>query len=225
LPNTTSASRFGRARPRAIGWNGAGASLIASQQRQDTFSRTCWNGTAAAGTREGRGIDEAGARQVLRQWPARRLARYRRAAGCGWALFGDLQFAGGIRFGSALLQFGQRQLQLLEPGAALRRGVEPLPAQPGDLQLEALDLEVENPLSSVRRSRLRLGGEPRGAQGEDHRVRFGEVSGERIGGGHPRTGSELGTSVSRDLRRERGHPAAVGRQVRFGILQSMPSSR
>jgi hypothetical protein len=38
LPNTTSASRLGPARPRAIGWNGAGTSLIASQHWQDTFS-------------------------------------------------------------------------------------------------------------------------------------------------------------------------------------------
>jgi hypothetical protein len=41
LPNTTSASRFGPARPRAIGWNGAGASLMLSHARQVTFSRTC----------------------------------------------------------------------------------------------------------------------------------------------------------------------------------------
>jgi hypothetical protein len=41
-------------------------------------------------------------------------------------------------------------LQLLEPGAALRRGTEPLPAQPGDLQLEALDLQVDPGLNQNR---------------------------------------------------------------------------
>ena len=38
---STSASRFGPARPRAIGCEGAGGWLIASQARQETFSRTC----------------------------------------------------------------------------------------------------------------------------------------------------------------------------------------
>src|SRR3954471_21805246 len=51
LAKTTSAKRFGPARPRAIGWNGAGASVIASHARQDTFSRTCWTTNQLAGTR------------------------------------------------------------------------------------------------------------------------------------------------------------------------------
>ena len=38
---STRASRFGPARPRAIGCEGAGGWLIASQERQLTFSRTC----------------------------------------------------------------------------------------------------------------------------------------------------------------------------------------
>ncbi len=36
------ASRFGPARPRAIGWNGAGGWVIASQERQENRSRTVW---------------------------------------------------------------------------------------------------------------------------------------------------------------------------------------
>jgi hypothetical protein len=39
--------------------------------------------------------------------------------GRGRALFGGPQLASGIGFGDALLQFGQYQLQLLEPRAAL----------------------------------------------------------------------------------------------------------
>ena len=42
-PNLASmiiASRFGPARPRAIGWNGAGGCVIVSQERQENFSRT-----------------------------------------------------------------------------------------------------------------------------------------------------------------------------------------
>jgi hypothetical protein len=31
-----------RARPRAIGWEGAGGCVIASQERHENFSRTCW---------------------------------------------------------------------------------------------------------------------------------------------------------------------------------------
>lgn len=83
LPNTTSASRFG---PGAIGWNGAGASLMLSHDRQETSSRTCWTTNQRAGsrsrlsvisspslrtvaaTRAGgrRRVDDVGARQVLR---------------------------------------------------------------------------------------------------------------------------------------------------------------
>jgi hypothetical protein len=36
------ASRFGPARPRAIGWNGAGGWVIVSQARHTNFSRTVW---------------------------------------------------------------------------------------------------------------------------------------------------------------------------------------
>jgi hypothetical protein len=97
---------------------------------------------------------------VLRQRPARRLARCGCAAGRGRALFGGPQGAGGIGLGDARLQFGERQFQLLEPGTALRRGAEPLPAQPGDLQLQPLDLQIEQPLRLFRRRRLSLGGEP-----------------------------------------------------------------
>jgi hypothetical protein len=88
LPNTTSASRFGPARPRAIGWNGAGASLMLSHDRQETFSRTCWttnqrrqplqalgdllaqlaHRAATAGTGDGRRVDAALACAVL--WAA-----------------------------------------------------------------------------------------------------------------------------------------------------------
>ena len=35
------ASRLGPARPRAIGCDGAGGSVIPSQSRQENFSRTC----------------------------------------------------------------------------------------------------------------------------------------------------------------------------------------
>ena len=38
----TPASRFGPARPRAMGWNGAGGCVMVSQARQESFSRTVW---------------------------------------------------------------------------------------------------------------------------------------------------------------------------------------
>src|SRR5262245_25008249 len=42
LENRTWASSLGPARPRAIGCDGAGGCVIASQARQENFSRTCW---------------------------------------------------------------------------------------------------------------------------------------------------------------------------------------
>jgi hypothetical protein len=41
-PAASAARSFGPARPRAIGCDGAGGCVIASQVRQENFSRTCW---------------------------------------------------------------------------------------------------------------------------------------------------------------------------------------
>ena len=41
LLTSTIVSRLGPAKPRGIGWEGAGASVIASQSRHENFSRTC----------------------------------------------------------------------------------------------------------------------------------------------------------------------------------------
>ena len=92
------------------------------------------NGTAAAGTRDRRRVDDARTRQVFGQRPAGRLARCRAAAGrASRARFGGPQVVRGVRLGDGFLQFGQRQLQLFEPGAVFGRGAEPLPAEPRDL--------------------------------------------------------------------------------------------
>src|SRR3954464_9649491 len=92
---STRASRWGPARPRAIGCEGAGGWLTASHERQETFSRTCSTtfhrrgshssvsvtsspslrtGPPHLGQAQGGGIDEALAGQILRQRAAGRLA-------------------------------------------------------------------------------------------------------------------------------------------------------
>ena len=151
------------------------------------------HGPAAAGTRRGRRVDDAGARQVLPATagvPACAVPRCCAArSGCCSAVRSS---AAASASAAVPRQFGQRQLQLFEPGAALRRGTEPLPAQPGDLQLQALDLQVENPLRLLRDRRLGLGRQPGLRAGQDHRVRFGEVGGQRVGGGRrPRLNREI----------------------------------
>ena len=100
LANRMWASRPGPARPRAIGCEGAGGCVIASQARQENFSRTCWitfhwRGTSSSvsvtsspslckvappqhGQAAGSRIDDALARQMLGQRPARRLAPFER---------------------------------------------------------------------------------------------------------------------------------------------------
>lgn len=47
----TSARRFASARPRLIGWTGAGGRVIVSHDRQENFSRTCWMTNQRGGTR------------------------------------------------------------------------------------------------------------------------------------------------------------------------------
>jgi hypothetical protein len=54
----------------------------------------------------------------------------------------------------------------------------------GALQLQALDLQVENPLRLLRRRRIGLGGKAGGALGEDHRMRGGKVGRKRFGRRH-----------------------------------------
>ncbi len=51
MPKAISASSTGPARPRAIGCEGAGGCVMASQDRQENFSRTCWRTNQLAGTR------------------------------------------------------------------------------------------------------------------------------------------------------------------------------
>jgi hypothetical protein len=88
----------------------------------------------------------------------------------------------GIRrgtLGRGFLQVLQRQFQLFDPGAALRRSSEPLPSKPRDLELQPFDLDIEG--KTGRGSRL-LGREPGLPLRPDHRVGGGKVGWKRLSG-------------------------------------------
>lgn len=125
--------------------------------------------SAAAGTGFGRRLDhntETG--QMIGQRAARRLA-----AGLGGNGVGN---GGGLDGGSGFLQILQRQLQLLDAGAPLGRLAIALALEPGDLQFQPLDLDVEDAPVGFRRQPCR-------PLGEDHCVGGGKVGGKRDVGG------------------------------------------
>jgi hypothetical protein len=92
---------------------------------------------AATGTRRKRWIDDALARQMFRQRPARRLAPLE-------ASHFDLRLGSGhlrrrLGLGGIFLQIRQRQLELFQDRAPLGGLAEPVVAQLGDCVLEFLD--------------------------------------------------------------------------------------
>ena len=197
----------GPARPRGIGCDGAGGWVIASQARQENFSRTCWitfhcRGTSSSvsvtsspslrnGCRRSRGrrrrrIDDALARQMLGQRPARRLAPLESLAP---SIFSRPPLRCHLRrrlgLGRVLFEVGELQLELLEERAALRGLAEPLVAQLGDRELQLLDQQRRRASASAcapsrcasRAARLR---------GSIIAFSVVDIIGKRIGGAHHR---------------------------------------
>jgi hypothetical protein len=82
---------------------------------------------------------------------------------------------GRFRLSCGFLQVLQRELELLQPGAALSGGTEPLTPEPGDLQLQALDLEGETLVDCARLCGLGLCSNPGRSLGQDHGLSTGQV--------------------------------------------------
>jgi hypothetical protein len=97
----------------------------------------------------------------------RKAAHFGRLAGIG-------RFDG-VCGRSGLLQILQREFKLLEPGAALGGGSEPLAPEPGNLQLQAFDLDVENTAGDLRGLCLSFSGDPGRPLSQDHRLGAGQV--------------------------------------------------
>jgi hypothetical protein len=93
---------------------------------------------------------------MLRQPTATAPARLRRRSS-------GRRFVGAFARRPVFFQFFQRQLELADHAAELLRGsAEGLPAQPGDLQLQRLDLQRLGDQAGPRRRELgRLGGDQR----------------------------------------------------------------
>jgi hypothetical protein len=156
-------------------------------------------------------------RQMRRQRPAAGLPALRRDRRLGllWAGAGGRRGTG--RF--LRLQLLQPQLELLElAGHLLRRAAVLLAPQAGDLELELLDLQ-------------RLGHQARSGGRELFSLR-GDEPVQRFDIGRQIEGHERIVPASEDRSTcnpvdesiGRACPAAVGRQVRIGMRQSMPSS-
>src|SRR5438105_3709173 len=114
------ASRLGPARPRAIGCDGAGGSVMPSQSRQENFSRTCSTTFQRRGSRSG---DSVTVSESLRRFGRPHLPQ---------ALF----------LGLGLLKIEDGELELFDDVlAALRRLPELFSPQLGEHEFQPLDLK------------------------------------------------------------------------------------
>ena len=237
--------RRGRARS---GATAPAAGLIFSQLRQENFSRTCWitfhwRGTQlqrlghvlaqlvqrAAAARAGarRRVDDALARQVLGQRPARRLAAARTTARPRPAARRSLPPP---RPRPALSSSSNSCSSSWSSSAPRsddwpNRSCRSLAIVCSQL----LDLEPAPGLGLGRRS-ARFG-QPCRALRSDHRLQRVDVVGERFSGGdasqrHCRVSRAADATMLDACRVAVSHqPATCGRQVRCGSRQSIPSSR
>jgi hypothetical protein len=192
------ASKLGPAKPRAIGCDGAGGSVIASQSRQANFSRTrsmtCPSARLAfqrlrhrlaklaqprpaAIARARRRFKDTFDREVLRQLartalgtPARRLgARRRRNLGARLLLR--------LR----LFEILDREFELLDEKLAAFRGLaETLVARLRQLQLQSLDLQRAGLGSGFGFAQRSVSLRQHLALREDHRMRARQVGGKRV---------------------------------------------
>lgn len=122
--------------------------------------------------------------QMLRQRAAGGFAFGRRARG---GLCRCRHLRRRLLLGDGLLELGQLELELgndLRP--ALGGLAVLLTARLGEQQLQALDLEPGAGDLSFSVLGPRFGRAPRRPLGEDHRMRGGEIGGQRIGADHAR---------------------------------------
>src|SRR5512134_1982925 len=195
LPNRTIASNPAPARPRAIGWKGAGGWVIRSHARQLNFSRTVWITFHCRGITSSVSVTSSPSLTSL-PWQhgqtegATMTTRSRgRCAGSGartglrrekllTTLSPPLAAAASVAQSSSVarrLQLFELQLQLVEqPALRLRRRTKPLALQFGDQELQMRDhrLGAGSP---------RLGLEPGRTLGEERRLQRIEIVGHGVG--------------------------------------------
>ena len=181
--NRTCARSSGPARPREIGWNGAGGWVTPKHFRQANFSRTCWMTLKCAGTYSSvsvmsspelaqraattwtlgrRRMHKPLARQVRRQSPARGSFAFAWLGGAAWLGCLRRNLGRCLILRRVLFKLGELQFELInELAAALRGRAVLLVAQLGDGQLQRLDQLI---------------------LGEDHGFQRGDIVGQ--GGAH-----------------------------------------
>ena len=133
----------------------------------------------ATRTKRGCGIDDALARQMLRQRPARRLAPLEAAhldlGRCSSHLRRRFRLRG------IFFHLRQRQLELFQDRAPLRGLPKLIVAQLGDGIFELLDEQRPVLRLALGSAGTRFRGEQRLACRNDHRVRAGEIGRKQIG--------------------------------------------
>jgi hypothetical protein len=189
----TIASRLGPAKPRGIGCEGAGASVIASQSRQENFSRTRSMIFQRRGSHSrvfettspslcSRALPHLphaqGAGSTIRSTARLSGSGRRGGRGCcarfSGAVCGAVFF--GFLFGLCHFEIFYGKLELLDQQLAAFGGLPELLAPClGQHQLQPLDFQPADGDFALRQCQLL-------ALRKDHRMRGGKVGGKRIGG-------------------------------------------
>ena len=192
------------------------------QRLGDVLAELAQRPAAAARAGRRRRIDDALARQMLGQRPARRLApleRWHRRS-CSARCRHPCRRLGLRRI---LFQLGELQLELIEQRAALRGLPEPLVPQLGDRELQLLDQQ-----RAVAAPRPLPPCAPRARQAASPSASSTSSGRESVGAHRRRWNHKTRSSCELADRADsqcRDQPAACGRQVCCGSRQSIPSSR
>ena len=195
------ASRLGPAKPRGIGCEGAGGSVIDSQSRQVNFSRTCSTIFQRRGSHssvfvtsspslrrrtpphlpqvQGAGSTTRSTGRLSGSLRGPRGARAR----FSFAAVGRRDLGFGFFLALRLFKILDRQFELFDQElAAFGRLTELLAPRFGQQELQPLDLQRAKLRFALRHDPRRLFLFQQLALREDHRVGAGEVVGERFGG-------------------------------------------
>ena len=241
LANRTCASRPGPARPRAIGCDGAGGCVIALagpagellahvldhlplardelQRLGHVLADLAQGRPAAARAGRRQRIDDALARQMLGQRPARRLAPLERRHIDCCARRGCRDPCRRLGLPRHLLPSSASCSSSCSSSAPRSDGLaEPLVPQLGDRELELLDQH-----RAVLRFALRR--QPCGALGHEHRLQRRDIVGQRIVNAHRRRENHRTICVSDPTIRASIHNAAISRPPAAARCAAAAASR
>ena len=222
----TSARRFGPARPRGIGWKGAGFCAMVSQSRQEKRSRTCWITTQRAGIRSR--VSVTSSPRGRRRAPPQQA----QVVGLGWRMRSRGRCSGkslraGLRWEEVGVVCGSGSAACASVSASVSSRSSNVSSSWSIRALRSEEAPKRSrrsrATSSLSRSTAISDTSRAAPLGQDHGVSGSEIGGKRRG--LKRVRHTLRRAYSSASVTRYPQPTALGRQLVRGIRQSMPESR